>query len=322
MAGIITRERQNPSDPVTARNFADALHRLEASTKELSNLLKPFSDYNREAYKMEIRQSISAAMTPETATAMNIKKKFSQVFPGKPFYTELVEELINEDYSPEAESLRQKLLAKLAVEGKKAADPKSKTPASYKPLLIEGLNAIGSAGATLEEILLKLDGNHEVHQNKKKTFGEKIKVVLAKVFNKEPDAVIYICESIDPDKGPVRDKIDYQQFRDDIAKKSKILLAVAAKGTAAAKLESMQEAQLMELLDRNIRDLQIFHRQLDALDDFFKTEADADDRAKIRGIKPELSTIKNAVSKATNKKHDFMAVREEAEQFKQLGIEA
>jgi hypothetical protein len=282
--------------------------------------LKSFSDYNREAYKAEVRATVTGAMPPDTVNAVNVKKKFSQVLPGKPFYTELIEELINEDYSQDAPNLQKKLLAKLAFEDPKAAESKNK-PASYKPLLIEGLNAAGSAGATLEEIVTKIDSNHEVHQSRKKTFGEKIKLVLAKVFNKEPDSVIYICESIDPDKGPVRDKIDYQQFRDDIARKSKILLAVAAKGTAAAKLESMQETQLIELLDRNIRDLQIFHRQLDALDDFFKTEVDPEDRARIKGIKPELSTIKNAVAKATSKKHDFMAVREEVEQFKKLGIE-
>jgi hypothetical protein len=323
MAAIITDERRNPSDPVTARTFTESLKKLEAATKEITGLLKEFSDYNREAYKGEIRDALSSGMTAQEATSANLKKLIPQALPGLAFYAELVEELIKEDFSSDAPVLQKKMLQKLAVAGIEKKDESEKKPDSFKPLLIEALNAIGGAGATLGELIEKLDANHEIYQNKKKSFGEKIKELLAKMMNKEPDEVIYTCESIDPNKGgPMKEKIEYNQFRDNLEKKSKILLAIAPKGSASAKLEAMQEAQLIELLDRNLRDLQTYHRQLGALDDFFKAEVDADDRAKVKGIKPELSTIKNAMAKAGNKKHDFLAVQEEAAQFQKLGVKA
>jgi hypothetical protein len=66
--------------------------------------------------------------------------------------------------------------------------------------------------------------------------------------------------------------------------------------------------------------MQVYHRQLSFLDEVFKAGVDKEDKGKVKGIKPELSTIKNAVSKATGKKHDYMAAQEEAAQFKKLGI--
>jgi hypothetical protein len=324
MAGIITQGRRNPSDPAFARGFTDNLKKLEVSTKEITGLLKEFSDYNREAYKGEVREKITADMSSSDATVANIKKKFADVCKGQPFYNELVEELVKEDYSLEGPALQKKIIAKLAVEGStRRVEDKPKQPPSLKPILIEGLNAIGSAGATLGEICVKIDINHKIHQNKRKSFGEKVKEIFSKIINKDPEPVVYECESLDANRNAlVKEKIVFNQFYDELEKKSKILKAVSAEGPAVGKLESMQESQLLELLDRNIRDVQTYQRQLGGLDEFFKTEVDREDRAKIRGIQPEISTIKNALSKAISRKHEYTASQEEAEQFKKLGIGA
>jgi hypothetical protein len=323
MASIITTERQRPSfDPLSAKNFGDNLKKLEVTTKELITLLKEFSDYNREYYKFAVREQITADMHRSEMTIPNIKKKFADVFKGKPFYPELIEDILKEDYSPDAPVLQKKVLKSLAIEESVEDKEKVKLPESFKPYLIEGLNAIGSAGITLGEVLTKVEFNHQLYQNKKKSLGEKIKDIFAAILNKDPEPVVYSGESVDPNKndGTSKETIPYNQFREDIDKKSKILRALAAQGSAAAKLDAMQENQLTDLLDRNIREMQVYHRQLSFLDDFFKSRVDEADRDKIKGIKPELSTIKNAISKATSKKHDYLASQEEVEQFKKLGI--
>jgi hypothetical protein len=323
MSNIITTVRQHPYDPLSAKNFNESLKKLEVATKELTRLLKEFSDYNREAYKFMVREQITAHMSVSEITSANIKKKFPGVFKKKPFYTELIEELVKEDTAPDALLLQKKVLNSLEVEGAAEEKAKEKQPVSIKPYLIEGLNAIGSAGTTLDEVLTKVEINHRLFQNKKKTLGEKIKELLAAILNKESAPITYSGESVDPNRNGslIKEKIPYVQFRDDLEKKSKILRAVAVNGPAAAKLEGMEEAQLVDLLERNIRDMQVYLRQLAFFDGFFKSEVDAADKDKVKGIKPELSTLKNALSKAASKKHDYLAAQEEAAQFKKLGIE-
>jgi hypothetical protein len=324
LAGIITTERQHPTfDPLAAKNFGESLKKLEVMTKEIIGLLKEFSDYNREAYKAEVRDQILSSMQRSEMTISHIKKKFPSVFKGQPFYTELIEEILKEDFSPDALTLQKKVLKTLAVEGADQNKEKPKKQESFKPYLIEGLNAIGSAGITLGEILSKIEVNHKLYQNKKKSLGEKIKEMFAAILNKDPEPVVYSGETVDQNKngGIIKETISYNQFRDNLEKKSKILRALAAQGPAASKLEAMEEAQLSELLDRNIRDMQVYHRQLSFLDEVFKASVDKEDKGKVKGVKPELSTIKNAVSKATGKKLDYLAAQEEAAQFKKLGID-
>jgi hypothetical protein len=325
MSNIITAVRQHPYDSLSAKDFTESLKKLESTTKDITHLLKEFSDYNRENYKYSIREHITANMSASEITLANIKKKFPGVLKGKPFYTELVVELVKEDTSSDAPTLQKKLLKSLAVEttAQEKKKEKENQPPSLKPYLIEGLNVMGSAGVTLDEVSLKIEINHKLFQNKKKTLGEKIKELFAAIISKEPEPVIYNCESVDPNRNGslLREKISYNQFHDELEKKSKILRAIVANGPAAGKLEAMEENQLVDLLDRNIRELQIYHRQFSFFDDFFKAEVDAEDRGKVKGIKPELSTLKNAISKATAKKHDYLATKEEMEQFKKLGSE-
>jgi len=62
------------------------------------------------------------------------------------------------------------------------------------------------------------------------------------------------------------------------------------------------------------------HKTLSALDEFFKAEVNKEDRDKVRGIKPELATIKNAIVRANSKRHDYSAQKEEEEQLRRLGV--
>jgi hypothetical protein len=324
MANIITMVRQHPYDPLTAKNFTESLKKLENTSKEIIALLKEFSDYHREMYKATIREQITRNMSASEITLANIKKKFPVVFKGKPFYTELIEDLVKEDTSSDAPVLQKKVLKSLAV-GDAAEDEKKKEkqPVSFKSYLIEGLNVMGSAGSTLEEILAKVEINHRLLQNKKKSLGEKIKELFAAIMNKESETFVYVCETADPNRNGslVKEKIPYYHFRGELERKGKILRAIAVNGTAAAKLEVMDENQLVDLLERNIRELHVYHRQLSFFDDFFKAEIGTEDRGKVKGIKPELSTLTSAISKASAKKYDYIAAKEEAAQFKKLGIE-
>ena len=58
-----------------------------------------------------------------------------------------------------------------------------------------------------------------------------------------------------------------------------------------------------------------------ALDEFFLDALnDPEVRNKARSIKTELTTIRNGIIKANQKKHEYIAQKEEEEQMKRLGI--
>jgi hypothetical protein len=320
ISGIVATARHAGSDPVSMTMLNEGLLRLENATGAISNHLKIISDFNREQYKYELRISVMEGMNENDASLSNIKKKFTSVCPGETFFPELAEEVIREDFSQKKAALREAVLKKLVVAGEKSRT--AKQPVNHKAALIEAINSIGAAGATLAEILVKQTVNKELMENKKRGFFDNLKKMIAQMTNKEPDPVIYEIEHVDPAKGSAtREKLNFTNFSGEIEKKSRILAAMAARGPAQSKLESMEEAQLTDMLQRNIKDVNIIHKNLTALDEFFKANVDRADRGRVKGIKPELGALKNAVSRAAQKFQDYNSIKEEAEQFKKLGID-
>jgi len=316
---VMTNQIKTGSDPLTMSVITESLSNLNKSVSPVMGYLKLLADYQREAYKLELRDVTSGMSQAEVANLPQFKKKFVQAKPGFPFYPDLVEEVIREDFSDAGPALREAVLKKLQpVEAK----PKVvKAPVSFKNILLEGIQGLGGTAPTFSEILAKLDENQIILQNQKQSFFEKFKRLMQQVFNKEPEPVIYDVEYIDPVKGiPVREKIDFYSFRSDLDRKIRTLSPMAARGSAASKLETIHEEQLAGFLERNIREVQSLHKTLGALDDYFKAAVDKADREKIRGVKPELGTIKNAIVRANSKRHEYSAQKEEEEQLRRLGV--
>jgi hypothetical protein len=316
----MTSQSKIGSDGITMSVISESLSHLNKSYAPIMGYLKALADYQRELYKLDLRDVVTSQMPPaEAAQLPLVKKKFAQVCAGKPFYPDLVEELIKEDYSKDGPDLQDKVLNSLKV-----ADTESKAvkaPVSFKSTLMEGVLIIGSTANAFSDAALKIDENQVLLENRKQGFWQKMKNFMAQVFNKEPDPVIYDVEYIDAARGvPVREKINFVSFRNDIERKLHILSTISVKGPGLAKLESMKEEQIISFLEKNIREVQSLHKLLSALDEFFKAAVDRADRDKVKGIKPELSTIKNAIIRANAKRHEYNAQKEEEEQLKRLGV--
>jgi hypothetical protein len=310
------------ADPLSASIINESLSKLSKTTGSILSYLKMVSEYNRECYKLDLRVNVFSGLAEGEASAIPaIRKNFAMNMKGRPFYPDLVEEVIRED-APAGKPLRENVLKQMAV-----PDTKPKTVAPeivFKHILIEGLNALGSAHTTIAEIGDKLDENAALLENRKTGFWEKFRRVIRQMLNREPETAIFNVEYLDPVKGiPVREKVDFADFRGAMNRKNRTLIALASRsGAAFNKMQSMTEEQLLGMLERNIRDAQAMHKILGALDDFFKIEAGKEYRDKVKGIKPELATMKNAIVKANQRRHDFSAQKEEEEQMKKLGIGA
>jgi hypothetical protein len=314
----ITNQSKNGVDQITLSVIGESLTKLSRSTVSVIGILRDLTAYHRETYKLNIRNA-TKGMPAAEANAANIRKKISSAMPGTPFYQEFVEELIKEDYSKDGPAMQDAILKSLKVadEQPKAVKPK----VSFKAILLEGIQVIGAASSPMNEIAVKLDDNETTLENQKKGFWKMLRQVLKKMMNAEPEEIIYDVQYMDPAKGvPVREKVNFHQFRADMDKKTKILAGMSGHGPVMTKLSAMAEEQITGYLERTIRDVQSFHRTLGALDDYFKSNAPPSDRERIRGIKPELATIKNSIVRANQLRHEYSAQKEEEEQMKRLGI--
>ncbi|MDR2553747.1 MAG: hypothetical protein LBD31_11370 [Treponema sp.] len=311
----MVNQARTGGDPLTGNVIGEALDKLNKGTGIIMGYLKETSAFDRESYKLALRQNITGTMN--SASVEEIKRKFS-ARPGNPFYPDLAEELINEDFSSGGEQLREEALKKLAIPESK---PKvvAKT-VSFKNTLVDGLMILGSVATALGDIIPRLDENNQVFQNRKQTFLEKLREVIRQMMNKEPDPVIYEIEYVDAGKGgAIREKVNFNLFRGDLDKRLRTFASLSGR-TGSAKLGAMEEKQLAAILERGVREAQGMHKTLTGLDDYFKSEAPKESRDKIRGIKPELGTMKNAIIKANQKRHEYSAQLEEEEQLKRLGI--
>ena len=69
----------------------------------------------------------------------------------------------------------------------------------------------------------------------------------------------------------------------------------------------MADEQAYKFLQRNIEELQRTLRVLAALEEYFKSESPARSKPRVRGVRVEITTIKGAVIKANQKKHEYVA---------------
>ena len=312
----ITAQSKAGVDTLTLSIIGESVSKLSKMTAAVMTELKNLNIYFRESYKLTVRQKITQSMSANEASPENIRKKMPSAMPGSPFYKELIDEIIKEDYSNSGADLKDSILNQLKVptEKQKAAKP----TVNYKGILLDGIQVIGGASVALTEIASKFDENQTVLENRKKGFLQMIKELIRQITNAEPEEVIHNIEYLDQAKGAmVKEQVNFHRFREEMDKKIRIL-ASFVKGPAYNKLSAMTEEKIIGHLENNIRDVQTMHRTLNALDDFFKSAITGNEKAK--GIKPELSALKNTIVKANQLRYEYSATKEEEDQMKRLGV--
>jgi hypothetical protein len=311
MSEVMTEVRNKTSNTFSVQNIQACIDSLYVIASDIDNILGDLDTYHAESYKGSVRAFIAANMSG-VVTLDAIKVHFPLAFQGWPFHTALVKELIHEDYSPDAQAARQSVLQKLATEDE---EPEAGGPETHdsRLLLMDGLHALGSVSAVFYTIIDKIESNHELYRNKKKSFIEIIKDIIAVLFNMRRAADLYVCAVQDAGDSKI-EVIDHQLFITELTDKAKALRLFAFSGTNDAILEGRDDAELLESLYQNVYDIRRYVRLLVALDEFFKTDAKIQNKRQIKGIKPEISMIKHALSNAITKKEYYLVGQKVEEQ--------
>ena len=314
----LSNNAKTGGDSITLSIIGESITKLPKCASVIMGILRDLTAYHKETYKLNVRNAL-AELQPAEANTATIKKKMNAAMPGTPFYQEFIEEFIKEDFSKDGPAMKEAILAslKVAEEKQKAAKPK----VSYKDILLSGIQAIGASAVGLNEIAQKIDENQIVLEHLKKGFWEKLRQVIRSMMKAAPEEVVYELQFIDQTTGAeVCEHLNFFQFRADFSKRIKIFGRMIGQGPLIIKLKGMTEEQIFGYLERAAKELQTLHRTLTALDEYFKSCVPREERDHIKGIKPELASIKNCYVKANQIRHEYSAQKEEEEQMRKLGI--
>lgn len=326
LASLIFEARQN-SDGLSVSMVNDSLAKAAGSQSAILETLKEFTDFQRERYKATVRNIVMTApgyskqkaMESTTAEISMIRKNFSAL--GKvPFYNELVEEIALEDQSPNKEQLQAKTLQKLNIDTKN--ETKKEKKVDTKAMLMLAIAVLGATSSQFIQIMQKVQENHDVLESEHNSFADKLKRIFRKAFGLQEKPVIYTVTIEDQSTDSKRhEKVNYQNVITELATKARRYTAISQKNSVGyKKVLALPEDKILDFVSAQISECNRLLIILNALDGFFKSAAAPYDKAKIKGLKIDLTTLKNSIIKTNQHRAEYTSYIEEEEQMRKLGI--
>jgi len=320
---------KNSKDTMSISMMNDILSLLSKENAAINDHLKSLTDFQREYYKAQVRKNIlelddfdkeQARTSTSTAVAM-IRKFFPQTMGKKPFYNELITELIAEEFGPNSEALSMKLLSKLEIKSNNTKQKVSTTPGTHD-IIMEAIRILGSSSSQFEIIKKKLEENKTTLDNQQNSFFHQLKTAIRKAFGLKEKPVEYKLTITEAVTHTTRiETVRIQEFIADIDKRSRVYSAIALKKNAGyMKIDQLPDTKILEFLNKQLSECQKILILLTSLDTYFKTSASALNGSKIRGIKIEISALKGILHKTNQQKADFVSILEEKTQMRKLGI--
>lgn len=326
LAVIMDKIRQG-SDAVAIGVLNGNHTNAEKLSRLIQKDLKELADFQREAYKIGIRSAILpnlnlAAVHSKEDFLKVVKTAFPRMMPGEAFFPELVGELHDDLQNGGSESWRTQYLKRFHVEpAKKKVDVVPKV--DLKAILLDGLRIVGTTSRHLDEACTKLIENNTLIKDRPRSFLERFKEWIVSLSGPKSRETVYTVEIIDVVSTMKRiEHIPFESFCNGLVKKSRSYASLASKNSSQyQRFEAGTEDDCYEFLSRTHRELRDYDEKLEALDLYFKTEIPASERNRLRGIKTELTSLRNGMVNINQKIHEYIARKEEQEQLRKLGIQ-
>lgn len=327
LATLVLSAKQN-CEAITASMVTDSVSKAGKALVEINKVLRSITDFQREVYKCNIRKNIfehpsfnkeKADSSPQEELAQ-IKKLFTQVMGKIPFYSELIDEIINEDHADNKVQLQNALLEKLAVETKE--DSKKEETINTKEILLAAVRGFGAMSAQISLAKEKIQENHNVLEEEHNSFMEKLKKIFRKAFNIEEKPVFYNVAVIDTLSDTKHyEKLNYIQFINELELKSRRYNSMGIrKSSSYERISQQSEEKILEYVNQQLAECNKLLKLLNGLDEFFKASVLNEDKSKIKGLKMEITAIKNSVVKVNQHRSEYTAYIEEEAQLRKLGI--
>ena len=324
---VVLGRLQQRMDSLAAGILNSALGQLRDRSLEIVDRLKRVRAFAREQYKLEIRRQVlprvadRAALIPGDPAALKaVRAAFTESALPVPFIPELITEVLEEDSGSNAAERRRETLHRLRVsEGPKGAKTAG---VPLKETLVDAIRALAASSRSLEAALERLRENDTLLRSRKKGLVERLWEWFSRVVNRTPARHVYSLEFLDETTGTRhREEVDLDEFLELLQKKSRVYAALLSRsGSVWSKIEQASNEQLYQFLNQELGSVHLIHRRADAFAGYFKAQATRDEKRRLRGIKTELTTIRNGIAKANQLKHDYVSRRDEKEHLQKIGI--
>lgn len=317
------------SDPLSANIMSDAQEQMNRIAGGMEAALKEITNLAREEYKLQLREVIFAdgaapidpAPAAIDAAANKVKALLPKRLPGVPFARELVLEIFTENSEDGGAAARQALLDSLRIP--KQAAPAKKAGPDLRAILIDAVRTVAQSSRPLEEVVRKLNDNSIVMESRKLTFGEMLRRIFERMRGNDSEEHVYPIEYMD-DATNTRshEDLSFESFIHALSKRSKRYAGLMSRtGSAAAKLEALDEERLLRFVMSDIQELTQILKQVEALDTYFRAEVSREQRQQLRGVNVELTTMREHLTRGRKRAHEYVAKMEEIEQLRKLGID-
>ncbi len=303
----------------------ESVSKTAKDMEEMSRDLKAIGAFQKERYKGEIRKAIVAKLSPETrgnASALmdEIKKQMPTALPRRPFSAEIIEEIIKEETAPNKEELQKKLLQHLKVQ--ELPTEKEEETVNVHAIIMSAVLSLGSMTDQYNIVMGKIITNHDILASEDKGFKQKLASLFRRIFGLAEPPVEY--EVIINKKGSddkTREIINYTSFMAAFVKRVKFYTTLSSEDSPNyQKMNSQSDDFVFNWVNKQLTENGRLQVLLGALDEYFKQNTSGANRAKIKGIKMELTTLKNALVKVNQLRSEYASYVEEAEQMRKLGI--
>lgn len=328
LANILNQAKNN-APGVTVSMINDCVSKNEASSENITIMLNEMGVFQRELFKAELRKDMfehpefnkeKAFSSPEAEMA-EIKRLYVKVMGKKTFYTDLVNEIIEEDQGANKEKLQQTVLKRLEIKNKTVQTQKKKAGPTTKNIIMECVYALGAMAPTLLLLNQKLSENFNLIFAKKRNFFTFFGSVLRSLFRMKPKEKIVNVTVIEAKTNTTRkEKVNVSEFMEQMTYKARIYNGIGAKGPELAKIENSTEDAILMFVNKQISEAQSLYTIINALDTYFKSEVDITIRPKIKGVQIELSALRNSIINVNKKRGEYVSRREEYEQMRKLGL--
>jgi hypothetical protein len=318
------------TDSLAAGILNSALTQLNDGCVGIVDQLKAIRTFQRERYKLDLRtmvfpkiENAATLVGDDPASLKRVRSAFVQSGMGGPFIPELASEVINEEYGPKAAECRSETLHRLHMTAETKKSKKS-APVPLNQILIEAIRSLAAASRSLDGALERLRENAAIIHARKQSIGTRLREWIDKLTSRKAANEVYDLEFMDEATGTRhRESVDLDKFLEKLHKKAQVYGGILSRtGSLWAKIEKAGDDQLYQFINKELGDVHLIHRRANAFDAYFKAQTTRDEKRRLRGIKIELTTIRNAIAKSSQLKHEYVSRKEEQDQLKKLGIEA
>ena len=308
--------------------ISDSLNKSSTAVSAIYSGLTDLVNFKRESYKFEVRKKVlenpafdKTTLSSYSAEVAEIKRLFPKLLGKKQYYGELIQEIAKEDCSPEKEQFRQQALSRLRVTEKTVREVKQKV--NTRAMRLDTVLSLSALAPQYEQVIAKIDSNHAVLISEHNGFFDKLKRALRQAFNLKAAQEEYELVIVNQkNEARTTKKIEYNTFLALLVRKQQFLQSFAdTQGDEFRKIAAAAEETVLGFVNRQLADNWEILLQLNALDEYFKSQVAAADKDKIKGMKMELVTMKNTLVKTNQKRAEYVAVIEEKMQMEKLGID-